>query len=59
MTEPSSDDTSTGPRQQCGTCIVIKVIAFAVFTAYIAADLAMGGKLTGTLLSWLPRRGEP
>jgi len=52
-------EAEAGPRQQCGPCIVIKVIAFAVFTAYIAADLAMGGKLTGTLLSWLPKRGEP
>lgn len=57
MTE-SSSETGPGPRQQCGPCIVIKVIAFAVFTAYIAADLAMGGRLTGALLSWLPKRGE-
>jgi hypothetical protein len=33
--------------------VVIKVAAFALFTAYIAADFATGGALTGWILTVL------
>lgn len=41
------------PPLQCGPCVVIKVAAFALFTAYIAADFATGGALTGWILTVL------
>jgi len=59
--EGGPDETAPGPRGQCAACVIVKVIVFAGFVAYIAADFASGGKITGWLLGWLPRlpgRGE-
>lgn len=50
-----ADDAGPGPRGQCAACVIIKVVVFAGFVAYIAADFATGGKITGWLLGWLPR----
>jgi hypothetical protein len=53
-------DDGAEPRRQCAACVIIKVAAFAVFTAYVAADFATGGAITGWLLAWLPRlTGRP
>lgn len=42
--------------------MIIKVAAFAVFTAYVAADFATGGKITGWILgmlrAFIPGQGE-
>ena len=59
---PAPPPEPAQPRQQCSTCVIIKVAAFAVFTAYVAADFATGGKITGWILgmlrAFIPGQGE-
>lgn len=50
-----AEDAGPAPRGQCAACVIIKVVVFAGFVAYVAADFATGGKITGWLLAWLPR----
>lgn len=51
-----SETTGDPGCEDCGRLsgrVIVAVVAFAVFTAYVAADFALSGRITGWLAGML------